>query len=1123
MPKKRLNILHLSDLHFGYESASDSQPTPQAQRLNTLNSLIDTLKRFETAWKPDIIAITGDIGWKGVEENYTIAGPWLKKLLKTLDLTPSELIMCAGNHDLDRQKTYSMAPPSSAKQADEWLHIEHLDNLVRLFNGYIQFNKKIGVVPLTINDQSSFLVGQRRIKKINFVVLNTAWFCRGDNDQNNLWLGLPQLEVLNAHGLLVNPDNYDDAPVTIALFHHPYAWLNEDEWRTGDNRPPAFRFLAERCHLMLCGHTHGALEKPDRIAEAAFLFSGGAAYHRAQYRNNFSIFQIDIQARTLIRRQYEFDPRIHEWDIKKRSHNEKEFISLKRPSQPEPPETGKQHLEIPPIYKKWLTDHCLDMDFTKLIGDSQALQVGLPEIFIPLLAPPPQKSVEDRKKADPLAHFKDRNRDIEQLIGENDALVIQGQAGSGKTTLIKHYAFQMIDKKQKSASEDCLPVLIFLKYLQSFDMRKCYPNATAFEKLVEHYLDQTENGLDLKTVQGFCQHRQVVFLLDGLDEIQPDLRAFVAEAGAAFKRQHPGARLVLTGRPHGVDTAVRKWFSKQLVSIARLTMEQIERFVHKWFAHVYSRKSELISKTADDMIGEIKSHSSIGRLTDTPLMLTAICLLYHDDRELPGQRAELYHKFVNNLLYRRFRDPGKVRNFLMELAHDMHKHRVKGIDRHRAVDILCQKYTCRINEPENDFCLRMDARFEDIEPKCALLHLKDGQYGFLHLTFQEFLTAVALAAKVRKDHAAAICDFWDDEWWREVIELFISYLSIDSRGVADAIIVEIFQKACQKPFHRWRLAARALVDIHHANREKPTLKKARNRLIQIMHSDAQPKHRADAGAILGRLGDHRDLKKFIPVKSGDYTLSTGKAKIKSFEIAKYPVTNSQFKEFIDAKGYKTESYWSEQGRKWLKANQVQAPQFWYDRQWNCPNAPAVGVCWYEADAFCRWLTKNEPEDYEYFLPDENQWEAAAAGFDQRKFPWGPEWQENYCNSEESGIEKTSAVGLFQKGHTPEGVADMAGNVWEWTSSDYHSEQRLSDFDYDPDMKKLLDAHRLSSGEKKDELRHRLIEKLNKKERRLPVLRGGSWLNYRVNMRCANRYRDDPNFRGNDVGLRCSRT
>ena len=94
---KPIKILHLSDLHFGYEPASDPVSTAQAQRSNTLNALLDALNRLDSAWKPDMVAITGDIGWKGVEADYALAEEWLSKLLKTLGLTPDKLIMCAGN------------------------------------------------------------------------------------------------------------------------------------------------------------------------------------------------------------------------------------------------------------------------------------------------------------------------------------------------------------------------------------------------------------------------------------------------------------------------------------------------------------------------------------------------------------------------------------------------------------------------------------------------------------------------------------------------------------------------------------------------------------------------------------------------------------------------------------------------------------------------------------------------------------------------------------------------------------------------------------------------------------------------------------------------------------------
>ncbi|MCP4105513.1 MAG: SUMF1/EgtB/PvdO family nonheme iron enzyme, partial [Desulfobacteraceae bacterium] len=84
--------------------------------------------------------------------------------------------------------------------------------------------------------------------------------------------------------------------------------------------------------------------------------------------------------------------------------------------------------------------------------------------------------------------------------------------------------------------------------------------------------------------------------------------------------------------------------------------------------------------------------------------------------------------------------------------------------------------------------------------------------------------------------------------------------------------------------------------------------------------------------------------------------------------------------------------------------------------------------------FARWMTLTDDSGFVCSLPDENQWEAAAAGFDKREYPWG-EWKDGYCNYRKSEIGKTCSVGIFKKGDTPSGVSDMAGNVWEWTCSE----------------------------------------------------------------------------------------
>ena len=244
------------------------------------------------------------------------------------------------------------------------------------------------------------------------------------------------------------------------------------------------------------------------------------------------------------------------------------------------------------------------------------------------------------------------------------------------------------------------------------------------------------------------------------------------------------------------------------------------------------------------------------------------------------------------------------------------------------------------------------------------------------------------------------------------------------------------------------LASDCLKEVRNRSMLADVTAKIKNRLWQVIQSPMESKIRADAGEIIGRLGDERDLKAFIPISKGTYPLSLGPFETDGFEIGQYPVTNQWFKEFVEDDGYKRPEYWSEQGNIWLESQKTETPLYWLDGNWNCPNSPVVGVSWYEAHAFTQWLNQTRKDGYRYFLPDENQWEAAAAGMGKREYPWGNDWKEDLCNSRESKIQKTTPVGLFAKGNTPEGISDLAGNVWEWTRSDYHSKKSLSDFRFE---------------------------------------------------------------------------
>jgi formylglycine-generating enzyme required for sulfatase activity len=148
------------------------------------------------------------------------------------------------------------------------------------------------------------------------------------------------------------------------------------------------------------------------------------------------------------------------------------------------------------------------------------------------------------------------------------------------------------------------------------------------------------------------------------------------------------------------------------------------------------------------------------------------------------------------------------------------------------------------------------------------------------------------------------------------------------------------------------------------------------------------------------------------------------------------------------------------------------------------------VSWYEAVAFCRWLS--ERLGFEVSLPTEAQWERAARHTDGRSYPWGEAADAGArANVNESGIGSTSAVGLFPQGEAQCGALDMAGNVWEWCRTKMTKDYQDYELKVDNDLEG-------------NEIR---------------VLRGGAWDDLNVGAYCWDRYRTQPDNRIRYVGFR----
>jgi len=222
----------------------------------------------------------------------------------------------------------------------------------------------------------------------------------------------------------------------------------------------------------------------------------------------------------------------------------------------------------------------------------------------------------------------------------------------------------------------------------------------------------------------------------------------------------------------------------------------------------------------------------------------------------------------------------------------------------------------------------------------------------------------------------------------------------------------------------------------------------------------------------------------------------------SYKAAKYPITNAQYQPFVDAGGYGERQYWTAAGWAWKEENKRTTAGH-ESEPFSLANHPIVRVSWYEAVAYCHWLTEvmrehgKLAEGWLIRLPTEAEWEKAARGTDGRVYPWGNEFDPNKANGRETDIRSTSAVGFFPKGKSPYGCHEMAGNVWEWCAT-------KRDGGFKPYPYQI-----------EDEWAADYLEGNGYR-----ILRGGSWNDEADDLRCAFRSNNNPISRYFYIGFRC---
>ena len=597
-------ILHLSDVHFG----CDRSESARALRQLALDGITSAILKLEPEWRPTIVCLSGDIANRGKSSEYEEAAKWLESLLRELSIPPDHIVICAGNHDIDREKV-TYARPADATEADKMLSCP-LDVKYKVpFEGYTTFAKTFGIGELQFADRTSFLVGQRDLEGISFCSLNSAWFCRDNSDKEQLWIGRPILDVLEAHGQVLHPQKLPTAPPTIFLLHHPKDWYHDSEVHAR-GRTNTFDVVAGRCHLMLTGHTHGESRRPDRNGGAAYIMTGGATYADATYTNSFSLIQVHDEK--FVYRTFDFDPQsaIREWRQSIEATDLFFRDSVVQGGGAAPVRVFPQLAD----YRQACESHARKMIEAK----SRALRpYGTLPHTIPAFV------TIELAKLKPQIERPDQRQQARQvrpiLLGDamrvTKRCLLLGDLGSGKSTLAATFAIESQEGNQNAIAL-LIPAKMLVPGTHAEHLR--WPSVkefiTSLSSFVNDQILPTASGFDLSAL--LTSGLEVAILIDGLDEVSLEVAKEIVERLGQVVDHWSTVQVLATGRPvelAGLDHT--RWQLCLPYPIQDDDKHQL--FVEE--ATADGKKDNDAISTASLALNRLRSSPELYMMADTPL------------------------------------------------------------------------------------------------------------------------------------------------------------------------------------------------------------------------------------------------------------------------------------------------------------------------------------------------------------------------------------------------------------------------------------------------------------------------------------------------------------------------
>lgn len=511
--------------------------------------------------------------------------------------------------------------------------------------------------------------------------------------------------------------------------------------------------------------------------------------------------------------------------------------------------------------------------------------------------------------------------------------------------------------------------------------------------------------------------------------------------------------------------------------------------------------------SVEKLMSSISLSESVKLMAINPLLLTILAIISENlHTPLPNRRAELY-KIVAETLVKNWRRSNTGRDsriynsqigaaeiyyMMASLAYWLHENQPGGampVERWRA------EISRLLAEDGDEKALRelVDEFIHHATEEAGLLTERSaGQIGFFHLTLEEYLAAVEIARQDGTPRVEMIYRHWQNPRWQEVLLLTAGELELRGNRVPlETYLTTFLNLESAEPEQAGRniyLAGRALADIGPRSvgqNAQRAIRQALKRVAQNLDPETeQPASeeqylaltRAAAADTLDELAYlPEDLSAFVEIGKAEHMKTDDRpsSTVQRLFFAKYPVTNAQYQRFLEAEDYPAEKYWTgfpkyaepekkyaqigdwgNAGYQWLQENWDERkkvlPRYWNNPRFglSCKTAPVVGISWYEANAYCSWLSAHWDEleegqqglakPKEIRLPTEAEWILAAGGEQDQRFAFGKlkdvKDLPRHANTRESALNRTTPVWMYPAGATQEGLMDMSGNVWEWQAN-----------------------------------------------------------------------------------------